>query len=165
MHIHQLLKRGTEHDHQVALFAYCSVAYQYGFDAADRWAETGQTGVPLPEEPAVPALEWYHAIPNGGSRGDSKKSSMIRGMKLKAEGVRKGVADTFLPWPSAGCHGLYIEMKKPDQLPKRKGSKGGMSDEQIAFRDYTKANGYGFMTCYGWKHAVATLQAYIEWNR
>ena len=46
------------------------------------------------------------AIPNGGYRGD-RKTAMIVGSKLKAEGVLKGVVDLYIP-----CHKLWIEMKK-----------------------------------------------------
>ena len=112
----------------------------------------------------MPALEWFHAIPNGGSRGDDAKSRKIRGAQLKAEGVRKGVADTFLPWPVGPWHGLYIEMKKPSEQPKTSKSKGGMSEDQIKFGQYLKSVGFGFMTCYSWKQAVSVLRHYIEWE-
>ena len=162
---HTLAKSGTEHAHQSALFAYCAVAHLYGFDIADAWAE----GAPLPKRdpsapPAVPALEWYHAIPNGGSRGDDDKSRKIRGAQLNAEGVRQGVADTFLPWPVAGWHGLYIEMKKPSVKPKSSKAKGGMSEEQIRFASYAKRLDYGHVVCYSWVEAAKYLRSYIEWK-
>lgn len=165
----QLAKSGTEHAHQVALFAYCAVAFRHGFDVADDWSKNGneafkRSSFKAGNEPAVPALEWFHAIPNGGSRGDDDKSRKIRGAQLKAEGVRQGVADTFLPWPVGPWHGLYIEMKKPDQRPKTSKSKGGMSDEQIEFGEYAKKVGFGFMTCYSWEHAASVLRSYIEWQ-
>lgn len=174
----KLAKSGTEHGHQAALFAYVAVAYRHGFDVADQWSKTGK--LPLATEPAakgstvrqvkppaVPALAWFHAIHNQG-HGDA-----VRGAKAKAEGVRKGVADTFLPWPVwtqsreefviAYC-GLYIEMKKPSERPKTDKSKGGLSDEQIEFCEYAKNVGYGWAVCYGWEHAVANLRSYIEWG-
>ena len=166
----KLAKSGTEHGEQVALFAYVAVAYLHGFDVADEWCKTGKLPQRSPDAPpAVPALEWFHAIHNQG-HGDK-----IRGANAKAEGVRKGVADTFLPWPIyeqcptdsqrmivKWC-GLYIEMKKVSERPKSAEAKGGVSDEQAAFGEYVKRNGFGFMVCYGWEHAVATLRSYIEW--
>jgi len=79
----QLAKSNTEHAHQVALFAYVAVAYQYGFDVADDWAENGPQAFKRWRDrkatgPHVPALEWFHAIPNGGTRGDDAKSRAIR---------------------------------------------------------------------------------------
>jgi len=160
-----LAKSGTEHAHQTALFAYAAVAYLHGFDVADEWSKTGKLPKRDPDAPPkVPALEWFHAIPNGGSRGDDDKSRKIRGAQLKAEGVRQGVADTFLPWPSGEWHGLYIEMKKPTERPKSETAKGGVSDEQRSFGEYAKRVGYGWAVCYGWEQAASYLRSYIEWG-
>jgi len=162
----QLAKSGSEHGHQTALFAYCAVAYLRGWDAADQWAN----GKPLSIETlkddskGVPALEWFHAIHNQG-HGDK-----VRGGMAKAEGVRKGIADTFLPWPKHDSRGLilwaglYIEMKKPSEKPKTDKGKGGVSDEQAMFGEYAKRVGYGFAVCYSWREAANTLRSYIEWK-
>lgn len=103
---------------------------------ADEWSKTGKLPKRDPDAPPkVPALEWFHAIPNGGSRGDDDKSRKIRGAQLKAEGVRQGVADTFLPWP------VY------EQCP---------ADSQIMMMKWAVG--------YGWEHAVSVLRSYIEWG-
>lgn len=47
----------------------------------------------------------YH-IPNGGSRRKSEAG------RFKAEGVKAGVPDLFLPAARENFHGLYIEMKR-----------------------------------------------------
>ena len=79
-----LAKAGSEHAEQTALFC---------------WAA-------LPEVRAeYPVLELMFAIPNGGER-----NKIVAG-NLKAEGVKAGVLDIFLPVPSKGWHGLFIEMK------------------------------------------------------
>lgn len=174
----QLAKSGSEHAHQVALFAYCAVARLHGFEVADMWCH----GAPLSEITnsivicvPVPELEWLHAIPNGGSRGDDAKTRAIRGGALKAEGVRSGVADVFLPVPAFDHNaefnnqivycGLYIEMKKPTEKPKKEGSKGGLSDEQIAFRDYARNNHYGWIVCYSWREAVDAIKSYLAFGK
>lgn len=175
----QLAKSGSEHSHQVALFAYVAVARLHGFETADAWSY----GAPLSEitnsmidcKP-IPELEWLHAIPNGGARGDDAKTRAIRGGALKAEGVRSGIPDVFLPvpvWregspedPSRIVYcGLYIEMKKPDLKPKKEGSKGGLSDDQIAFRDYARNNNYGWIVCYTWREAADAIQSYINYGK
>lgn len=178
----QLSKSGSEHAHQKALFAYVAVAYLHGWAVADNWCETGviekphcrdcddtgifygNVGPCYCKQPAIPALEWFHAIPNGGARGDNKKSQMIRGGQLKAEGVKPGVLDVFLPYPVGKYHGLYIEMKKPSAEPKRKTSKGGVSDEQREFINYTIRVGYGAIVCYNWRSAANVLRQYIEFK-
>ncbi|QBZ71745.1 hypothetical protein [Pseudomonas phage KP1] len=164
----KLAKSGSEHAHQTALFAYTAVAYLHGFDAADEWCKTGVFPKLVEgQPPAVPALQWFHAIHNQG-HGDK-----VRGGMAKAEGVRKGIADCFLPWPILDPHtayktimwcGLYIEMKKPSEQPKSETAKGGVSDEQAKFGKYAKSVGYGFAVCYSWEHAASVLRSYIEWS-
>lgn len=156
----QIAKSGTEHGEQSALFAYCAIAYWRGFDEADIWSKTGQLSEVIYPVPMLPALEWFHAIHNQG-HGDK-----IRGAHAKAEGVRKGVADTFLPWPVIGqgfaYAGLYIEMKKTSERPKRSGIAGGLSEDQKKFGEYAQRVGYVWRCCYGWEHAVSTIRSYLE---
>lgn len=113
--------------------------------------------------PANPELLWLHHAANGGSRGDSSASRAIRGGQLKAQGVRAGVADLFLPMQAHRVHlnGLYIEMKKPDEKPKRANSKGGLSDDQLAFRDFVTEQGYSWHVCYSWREAADVIIHYF----
>lgn len=150
----------SESAHQQYFFAYCAIAYRRGFKDADRWLKTGHLGVKNIENPAVPALEWIHSVPNGAMFGDSVKSRAIRAGKMKAEGLRPGIPDIFLPYPANFLCGLYIEMKRQDKKPKR-GGKGGLSDEQIAFRDYCRNNNYGWNVCYGAFEAIEILKQYL----
>ncbi len=156
-----LAKAGTEHAHQVALFAWKAVASYLGFEAADDMAAYSDSKrMAAYREKAQPiyGLGWYHAIANGGARGDSKESAMIRGGQLKAEGVTKGVSDTFLPvyiknLDGTAWHGLYIELKKPI-------GSSGESEEQIAFGEFVSQNNFCYRCCYGWREAADTIKAY-----
>lgn len=60
-----------------------------------------------------PYLYLFHAIPNGGTR------DKITAGKLKAEGVKAGIPDTYLPMPRGKYNGFYMEFKaksnKPDE--------------------------------------------------
>lgn len=134
----QLAKSDSEHAHQTALFAWCALS----------------VGM-------YPELQWFHAIPNGGNRGDTEKSRSIEGGKMKAEGVKKGVADCFLPVKRGIWSGLYIEMKKPGLEPKTLKSKGGLSDEQMAFAEFVKTQGFGWIVCYSWIEAKEILEKYL----
>jgi hypothetical protein len=69
-----------------------------------------------------------YAVPNGGYR------NIYVARKLKAEGVKAGVADLCLPAARRGYHGLYLEMKSEE---------GVATKEQKAF----------FAEC--WKRAIA----------
>lgn len=105
-----------------------------------------------------PPIRWLHAIPNGGKR------NLLVAKKLKAEGATAGVYDLFLPFPSAGKCGAYCEMKRSD----RRGHKaGGLTDDQVAFRDYAKQFYYTF-EAYTAEDAIAGFSEYLghtEWTR
>jgi hypothetical protein len=134
----QLAKSGSEHAHQTALFAWCALnVNQY------------------------PELKWFHAIPNGGNRGDTAQSRAIEGGRMKAEGVKRGVADCFLPVKCGHWSGLYIEMKKVDLKPKTAKSNGGLSVAQIEFKKFVQNQGYGWVVCYGWVEAKDILIQYL----
>ncbi len=114
----------TEHQEQCALFEWA--AWQEGV-----W----------------PELRLLHAIPNGGKR-DIRTAA-----RLKAEGVKPGVPDIFLPVPRGGKHGLYIELKR------RKG--GVISKEQEAWMRALMEQGFVCCVCHGAQEAVDAIMAYM----
>lgn len=140
----------SEHSHQVALFVWA--AANFGND---------------------PRLKLLHAIPNGGER------NKIVASRLKAEGVRSGVPDLFLPVPAPKYEklvnitdqirhwycGLYIEMKKPaarlKRAPKHKWDTGGVTEEQCGWLDALEAQGYKCVVCYTWLEAANEIKLYL----
>jgi hypothetical protein len=84
------------------------------------------------------------AIPNGGARSRSE------GARLKAEGVRPGVSDLFVP-----AWFLWIEMKRAD-------GGSGLSDKQKEWAEYVTSLGYDFMVCNGFDHAKACILRHLE---
>lgn len=115
----------TEHIEQVHLFQW--VSWQSG---------------------KYPELDLMYAIPNGGYR--CRKTAA----ELKAEGVKSGVCDIFLPVSRQGKHGLYIEMKR---------TKGGqVSNTQKKFIAGVKAQGYEAVVCYGFEQARDTILNYLK---
>ena len=132
----QLAKSGTEHAEQMALF--CWAAQQFG---------------------RFPELRWLHAIPNAGARGNK-----VAAAQLKAEGVKAGVADTFLPvgrWhgeanPSKTYYaGLYIELKKANGVP------SDVSKEQIEFAKFVTSQSFAWAVAFGYKEASHLIEAYL----
>ena len=113
----------SEHDEQVALF---------------NWA--------MRQECIYPELELFHAIPNGGHRHKATAA------KLKAEGVKAGVPDTFLPVARRGFHGLYIEMKFGGNKP---------TDSQRYWIDNLTDEGYCAVVCNGFMDAKDCLLWYL----
>ena len=143
----QLAAKGTESGHQKAFFAWCAMAHLNGFEAAgdpSSYVAPGWQGLKRP----VPALRWIHAIPNGGLRDP------VSAALAKAEGVKRGIPDIFLPFPKGGYYGLYIEMKKPGKFK--------VSDEQNEFLNYSLANGYMSSICVGWIEAASSVFYYLK---
>jgi hypothetical protein len=117
--------RQEEHAHQVTLFEWAALAAMKEY----------------------PELSLLFAVPNGGKR------SKVTAALLKAEGVKSGVPDVWLPVARGPYHGCVIEMKKP------KGEKP--SDTQRWWIDRLTHQGYYVDTCYGFESAREKLEWYL----
>ena len=149
----QLAKAGNEDSHQKAIFAWCNMALYRGFDAANDPLSYTEPGHASEYNEPEPLLKWIHHIPNGGARGDDKRSNQIRGAALKAQGVKKGVSDIFLPVKSKWFSGLYIELKVGYGKP---------SKEQLDFGEFVQSQNYDFRVIWGWENAVIIIEEYIK---
>ena len=114
----------TEHLHQVAVFQTLALY-----------------------EKRHPHLKWIYAVANGGHRHPAVAS------KLKAEGVRRGIADICIPFASkSGSYpGAYIEMKSP---------KGKVSVEQAEFLEFVRSQGYAVEIAYSCDEALRFIADY-----
>ena len=119
-----LAKSGTEHGHQTALFAWAALNAK-----------------------AYPMLKWMFAIKN------VEKGGKIAGAMAKAEGVKAGVSDIFLPYAKNGYHGLFIEMKKPD---------GKASTIQLEFQSDMSTIDYACCIAYSWAEARDYILLYLK---
>lgn len=86
----------VEHEHQKALVAWA-------------WQTKIPPGPDVEEGATLGA--YLFAIPNGGGRSKAEAG------RLKAEGVKAGVSDLFLPLQRQGCAGLWLELKAPKKKP------------------------------------------------
>ncbi len=93
-----------------------------------------------------PELVWFHHIPNGGKR----RKAIAR--QLKAEGVKPGVHDYFLPVARQGFHGLYVELKSME---------GEESADQERFAAFVREQGYRAEFVWGWEAAWAVIADYL----
>jgi hypothetical protein len=94
-----------------------------------------------------PQLELIFAIPNGGAR------NAITGAMLKAEGVKAGMPDLFLPVARGGYHGMFIEMKRVG---------GRLNTSQCLRLADLLEQGYKAVVCVGANEAIAKITDYIE---
>ena len=120
-----------EHDEQAALF---------------RWVAAN--------EARYPALALLFAIPNGGHRHPAVAA------QLKAEGVRPGVPDVFLPAVRPGPDGrlwggLFVEMKRADHS-------NGPTPEQRLWLERLRNAGYMAAVAYGAAEAIAVIENYLR---
>jgi hypothetical protein len=95
-----------------------------------------------------PQLLNMFAIPNGGWRHKTTAA------KLKAEGVKAGVPDIFLAWPSQGYNGLFIEMKRM--------AGSSLSDNQKIWGERLFAAGYQVRVCKGFEEAKQAIEEYLN---
>lgn len=87
------------------------------------------------------------AIPNGGHRHKATAG------KLKAEGVRAGVPDLFVPQGYHVWNGLFIEMKT---------AKGRTTPVQREWIGYLRSAGYAVAVCHGAEFAIEALNDYLS---
>jgi len=123
----------TEHQHQAMVIEWCDMMAQHK---------------------VYPMLKWIYAVPNGGDRHKAVAA------KLKAEGVKPGVPDLCLPYPTRGqCdswwHGLYIEMKSLD-------TKGRLSQPQKDWIEYLQRVGYNVAVAWNFDEAIQIIQNYLD---
>ena len=93
-----------------------------------------------------PILELLHCSLNG------VRLTPGQAVKCKNQGMVKGIPDLFLPVPSEGYHGLFIEMK-------RRG--GTISPEQKIVIAALENQGYKTVVCYGHIDAIKTIKKYL----
>ena len=111
-----------------------------------------------------PELEWLHSSLNG-----VKVNSIRQAQILKAEGMKSGICDLFLPLPKWTFNdsgdkimqyaGLYIEMKKPKTASSAKGS---LSQSQKDFIEYANSVGYKASVAYGAREAIQIIKDYLN---
>ncbi len=108
------------------------------------------------------------AIPNGSALGGGKeewqvRQRVMRGKRLKSEGLRPGTCDIFLAVPrrpastngttTTHYDGLFVEMKT---------SKGVVSEEQESFIGYATARGYRCVVCRSAEEAIKEITNYLR---
>lgn len=115
---------GSEHHEQATLLQWCEL-----------------------NRAKYPQLRALFAVANGGHR------HITIAKMMKAEGVKPGVPDLFLPFPFNGYAGMFLEMKK------RVG--GRLSAEQKEWRSMLSGYGYCVRVCEGWEVAVKEIVEYL----
>lgn len=93
--------------------------------------------------------ELLYAIPNDGIRTPQQ------GAKFKRRGLRPGMPDICLPYPSNGFHALYIELKTKTGKP---------TPEQLKCIDNLRKAGNAAYIARGWEEAWEIIINYLTPN-
>lgn len=86
-------------------------------------------------------------IPNGGTRNP------IEAAKFKAMGVIAGVPDLFFAHGNATYHGLFLELKKPGERPRK---------DQIELHKKLSDEGYCVYVCDNSAMAMTLIENYLK---
>jgi hypothetical protein len=137
-------RNNREHDLQVSIF---------------EWAEM--------QKGKFPELALLFAVPNAAKR------SPRQGAYMKAEGMKAGVPDIWLPVARGGFHGLVIEVK-PEHTPGVT-TKTYPTAEQKDWIERLNTEGYLARICYGFVEIYSLILDYLgehvrvsvdkEWER
>jgi hypothetical protein len=106
-------------------------------------------------EDKIPALRLMFAVPNAARRSPRQAAW------LKAEGMKAGVPDIWLPVPMGNAHGLVIELKSQ----RSDGRWGTVTLEQREWLDLLAARGYTTAVCLGAQEAMRTIATYLNINQ
>jgi VRR-NUC domain len=95
-----------------------------------------------------PELRLLFAVPNG-----MPAKSAIAVRKMKAEGLRNGVPDVWLPVRRNSCSGLVLELKVPPN---------DLAEDQDWWARELRLHGWWVVApCWGCDHAVAAIVQYL----
>mgnify|MGYP003143062637 FL=1 len=101
----------------------------------------------------VPELRLLYAIPNQGGAG---KQAIIRGQRMRKEGMKKGVPDLCLPVRRGAWNALYIEMKDV--------ATGRLSPAQLDWMYMLTDAGNCCCVAHGFEAGRHALQEYLAIN-
>lgn len=107
-------------------------------------------------EGRFPELRWLHSSLNGIFIPAAPGVRVRIISHMKAEGMKKGIPDLFLPVARGNYHGLYIEMKTQTGRP---------TPEQIDFMQFADEQGYLDKVCFGTDEAIESLEWYLSLKR
>lgn len=80
---------------------------------------------------------------------------------LKLQGLRPGVSDLAIFYPTKKYHGLWLEVKRNMHYPPS-ARKGESWVNQVIWIEKMKSVGYYGDFCYGWQHGVEIIEEYLK---
>lgn len=114
------------------------------------------------EQRALVSWLTYHPILKNFfcKNNNEGKRSDISGHNLKSLGLRPGVSDMFIYYPSGAYHGLWLEIKRNKKYSKSERSTLTWIAQE-KFIETVKSVGYAGFFCYGWEEAKSIIENYL----
>lgn len=98
--------------------------------------------------------KFYCKNNNEGKRTD------VQGWNLKLMGLRPGVSDLLIYYPTKIYHGLWLEVKRDrNYTPSERATDTWIA--QMEFIDNVKSVGYSGHFCYGWIDGKRIIESYL----
>lgn len=82
------------------------------------------------------------------------RRSPREGCRFRLEGLKAGVSDYFLAYPTSRHHGLWIELKRR--------SKSNVTEQQLWWLTAMQKHNYEAKICYGWEESRETILQYLS---
>lgn len=89
------------------------------------------------------------------------KRTPIQGHNLKRLGLRSGVSDIFIYYPTKTYHGLWLEVKRNKKYSKSERSANSWLAQE-KFIDRVKSVGFAGHFCYGWNEGKEIIENYLN---
>lgn len=89
------------------------------------------------------------------------KRTPAQGRNAKLQGLRPGVSDLFIYYPTRLHCGLWLEMKRNKRYtPSERSTPTWLAQER--FQETVKSVGYAAHFSYGWADGVRIIESYLE---
>lgn len=127
---------------------------------------TATLRVPIPSEyqEQVALVQWmsYHPIVRDYfcKNTNEGKRTPLQGRQLKQLGLRPGVSDLFIYYPTKTFHGLWLEVKRNKRYSPSERRTDTWKAQQL-FLETVKNVGFAGETCYGFEDGKRIVETYL----
>lgn len=98
--------------------------------------------------------EFFHKNDNEGQR------TPLQGHRLQKLGLRPGVSDIFIFYPTKSFHGLWLEVKRNKKYTlSERSTPTWIAQEK--FMETVKSVGFAAFFCYGWVDGKEIIERYL----
>ena len=88
------------------------------------------------------------------------KRTEVQGYNLRLMGLRRGVSDLFIYWPTKTYHGLWLEVKRNKKYSTSERSTATWIAQEN-FLEKVKSIGFAGKFCYGWVDGKKIIENYL----